>query len=190
MKSPWVKKCGITEIKVNVVIVEERNAPKGVKPIKWVLLTSLAASSFKAAYQVIEDYECRWMIEEYHKVLKTGCRIEAHQLTTQSRLEALIGVITVVGTRLLALKYVGRNQPEARATSHVPASWLRVLKATNPKLAVSQMTVYTFFRELAKLGGFLARTSDGEPGWETTWRGLKKLQLLLAGMRLADRTKR
>lgn len=185
MKSPWVKKCGVTEIKTNVVIVEETDAPKGIEPIKWVLLTTLRASSFKAAYQVIEDYECRWMIEEYHKVLKTGCRIEAHQLRTQGRLEALIGVITVIGTRLLGLKYVGRNQPDTRAATHVPASWLRVLKATNPKLAVSRMTVYTFFRELAKLGGFLARASDGEPGWETTWRGLKKLQLLLAGMRLA-----
>lgn len=185
MQSPWVKKCGVTEIKVNVVIVEEKDAPKGVKPIKWVLLTTLRASTFKAAYQVVEDYECRWTIEEYHKVLKTGCRIEAHQLKSLSRLEALVGLITVVGTRLLALKYVGRNQPGARAATHVPASWLRVLKATNPKLAVSRMTVYTFFRELAKLGGFLARASDGEPGWETTWRGLKKLQLLLAGMRLA-----
>lgn len=183
-QSPWLKQCGIEKIKVNIVIVEEQGAPKGVKPINWVLLTTLPVATFKQAYQVVEDYENRWMIEEYHKVLKTGCRLESHQLQTSDRLEPLIGMITVVGTRLLALKYVGRNQPEARAATHVPRSWLRCLKAARPNVKITNMTVYTFFRELAKMGGFLARTGDGEPGWETTWHGYKKLQMLLAGMRL------
>ena len=79
----------------------------------------------------------------------------------------------------------GRNQMEAKASTHVPSSWLKCLKAyRGDKLKVTGMTVYAFFRELAKLGGFLARKGDGEPGWETIWHGYKKLQLLLAGMRL------
>jgi hypothetical protein len=184
LSSAWVKKSGVDEIQTNVVIVEEVGAPKSVTPIKWVLLTSLRASTFAAAWQVIEDYEHRWLIEEYHKVLKTGCKIESRQLRAADRLEAVIAITTVVGTRLLAMKYIGRNQPDARAATHVPSSWLRCLKLVRPKTKLTNMTVYTFFRELAKLGGFLGRKGDGEPGWETTWHGYQKLQTLLAGMRL------
>lgn len=184
--SQWVKQCGIDELAINVVIVQEVNAPKGVEPICWVLLTSLPVSTFEQAWQVIEDYENRWLIEEYHKVMKSGCRLQSHALQTADRLEPLIGLITVIGTRLLSLKLIGRSQPAAKASTHVPSSWLKCLKAyRGAKVRLTGMTVYTFFRELAKLGGFLARKGDGEPGWETIWYGFQKLQTLLAGMQLA-----
>lgn len=183
--SKWVKNCGIESLTMNVVVVQEVGAPKGIKPIRWVLLTSLPAATFNQAWQVIEDYENRWLIEEYHKVTKTGCSIEKHALRTAERLEPLIGLISIVGIRLFQLKLVGRNQPEAKAKTHVPSHWLECMKLARPKLTLAGMTVYRFFRELAKLGGFLGRTGDGEPGWQTTWRGYQKLQSLLDGMRLA-----
>jgi hypothetical protein len=186
-QSPWLQDAGIDSIKMNVVIVREVNAPAGKKPIQWVLLTSLPATTFKQAWQVIEDYESRWLIEEYHKVLKTGCNVEAHALRSADRLEPLIGLITVIGTRLLQLKLVGRQQRQAKARDHVPAQWLDCLGRYKPKLAIGQLTVYEFFRELAKLGGFLARRSDGEPGWQTTWRGYQKLTSLIEGLSLAKR---
>lgn len=183
-KSPWLKECGVTQLSMNVVMVKEANAPKGVSPIRWVLLTSLDVQDFEDAWQIIEDYELRWLAEEYHKVIKTGCSIEMHALRTADRLEPLIGLITVIGTRLLQMKYLGRSQKQAMAATHVPASWLKCLKLTRPKLRMTGMTVYTFFRELAKLGGFLGRTHDGEPGWQTVWHGYQKLNMLLDGMRL------
>jgi hypothetical protein len=85
---------------------------------------------------------------------------------------------------LLQLKLVGRNQPEAKAMTHVPSSWLKCLKLARPKLLITDMTVYTFFRELAKLGGFLGRKCDGEPGWQTVWRGYQKIESLLDALRL------
>lgn len=182
--SKWVKNCGIKQLTMNVVIVQEVNLPPGVTPIKWVLFTSLPIDTFEQAWQIIEDYENRWIIEEYHKVMKTGCSLEAHALRTADRLEPLIGLITVIGTRLLQLKFTGRSQPEAKAATHVPASWLKCLHLACPKLKMTGMTVYTFFREIAKLGGFLARKCDGEPGWQSIWHGYKKLQSLLDGMRM------
>lgn len=182
--SQWVKECGISKLEMNVVMVKEVDTPKGVTPIGWVLLTSLAVKTFADAWQVIEDYENRWLVEEYHKILKTGCSVELHALRTAERLEPLIGLISVIGIRLFQLKLIGRNQPEAKAATHVPASWLKCLKLTKPKLNIPGMTVYTFFRELAKLGAFLGRTGDGEPGWQTIWRGYQKMQSLLDGMRL------
>ena len=183
--SKWVKRCGISELTMNVVVVQEIGAPKGVTPIYWVLLTSLPVNTFDDAWQVIEDYENRWLIEEYHKVLKTGCSIELHALRTADRLEPLIGLISVIGIRLFQLKLIGRSQPEAKAATHVPSSWLKCLKLVRPTLKLTGMSVYTFFRELAKLGGFLGRKGDGEPGWQTIWHGYKKLHALLDGMRLA-----
>lgn len=182
--SPWVKKCGITEIAMNVVVVEEANPPKGVPVVRWVLLTSLPVNSFDDAWQVIEDYENRWLIEEYHKVIKSGCSVEMHALRTGDRLEPLIGLIGVIGIRLFQLKLIGRYNRKAKAKSHVPSTWLKVLKLAKPKLTITDMTVYEFFRELAKMGGFLARKGDGEPGWQTTWHGYQKMQSLLDGIKL------
>lgn len=184
-RSEWVKQCGIQELEMNVVVVEETGAPKGVTPIRWILLTSLPVETFDDAWQVIEDYENRWLVEEYHKVIKSGCSMEMHALRTADRLEALIGLISVIGTRLFQLKLVGRSQKEAKARTHVPSTWLKGLKLARPKVKLTEMTVYEFFRELAKLGGFLGRKGDGEPGWQTVWRGFQKLQILLDGMRLA-----
>lgn len=183
--SKWVKQCGISELTMNVVVVQEVNARKGVTPIRWVLLTSLPVDTFEDAWQVIEDYENRWMVEEYHKVLKTGCSVERHALRTAARLEPLIGLVSVIGTRLIQLKLIGRTQVDAKAATHVPSSWLKCLKLARPNLKLTGMSVYTFFRELAKLGGFLGRKGDGEPGWQTVWHGYKRLHALLDGLRLA-----
>ena len=183
--SQWVKQCGVHELTMNVIVIQEVNAPAGSTPICWVLLTSLPAATFEEAWQVISDYENRWLVEEYHKVLKTGCSIEMHALRTADRLEPLIGLVSVIGTRLFQLKLIGRNQPDAKAATHVPSSWLKCLKLVRPKLKMTDMSVYTFFRELAKLGGFLGRTGDCEPGWQTVWHGYRRLQAILEGMQLA-----
>ena len=184
MKSPFVKFCGIRGIATNVLVVEEVNAPKGVTPIRWILLTSLPVSTINAAWTVIEYYESRWLIEEYHKVMKSGCSIERHSLRTAARLEPLIGLISVVGVRLLSLKTISRHEPEAKAKHRVPGLWLKALLLMKPKLAKQELTVYEFFRELAKLGGFLARKHDGEPGWQSIWAGYRKLHGRIEGMKL------
>ena len=185
--SKYVKRCGIKSIETNVVVVQEVNAPQGLKPICWVLLTSLPVDTFAQAWQVIEDYECRWLIEEYHKVLKSGCSIESHALRTADRLEALMGLITVVAVRLLQLKTIAKQTPATKARHRVPAKWLAALKQMRPRVLLSELTVYQFIRELAKLGGFPGRKHDGEPGWQTIWRGYAKLQLIVQGMLYAQK---
>lgn len=184
-RSPWLRACDIAELTMNVVIVQEVQPPAGVTPVQWVLLTSLPVESFDEAWQVIDDYEHRWLIEEYHKVIKSGCNIEGPALRTAGRLAPLIALISVIGIRLFQMKLLGRSQRTAPAKTHVPGSWLTCLQLARPKVNATDMTVYEFFRELAKLGGFLGRKHDGEPGWQTVWGGFQKLQSLLAGLRLA-----
>jgi hypothetical protein len=174
--SPWVRKLKQPPIAMNVVEVVEVNAPAGVTPIRWILFTSLPVETFEDAWEVITYYESRWLIEEYHKALKTGCRAESRQLKTAGRLEAFVGLTSVVAIRLLQLKSLARTKPEVPAQRVVPRVWLQMLKLARKKLhRVHDLTVGQFYREVAMLGGFLGRKCDGNPGWITIWRGWEKL---------------
>lgn len=174
--SPWVRNLEQPPIAMNVIEVVEVNAPNGVTPIRWILFTSLPVPTFDDVWVVVGYYELRWLVEEYHKALKTGCRAESPQLKTAGRLEAFVGLTTVVAVRLLQLKTLARTNPEVPAQRVVPAVWLKMLKLARKNLnRVHDLTVGHFYREVAKLGGFLGRKSDGEPGWITIWRGWEKL---------------
>jgi hypothetical protein len=178
--SPWVRKLKQGPIAVKVVEVVEVNAPEGIEPIRWVLFTSLPVVTFEDAWTVIRYYELRWLVEEYHKAIKTGCRTESRQLKTAERLEAFVGLTSVVAIRLLQLKSLARTNPEIPAQRVVPRVWLKMLKLARKNLnRVHDLTVGQFYREVAKLGGFLGRKSDGEPGWITIWRGWEKLNMFV-----------
>lgn len=189
-QSPYVKARNLSSIEMWVVEVREVDAPQGVKPITWVLYTSLPVATFAEAQLVIEYYEARWLVEEYHKALKTGCSVTKHILRRASRLEPMVGLMSVVAVRLLQLKSVARTEPDRPARTIVPRLWLIMLKAARKNLRrVHDLTIREFYRELAKLGGFLGRKSDGEPGWITIWRGWEKLNTLVRGAELALRFK-
>ena len=188
-KSPWLRACKVKQLHVTVVTAEEIDPPQGNQPIRWVILTSLKVKTFDDAWKILGYYEHRWMIEEYNRVCKSGCSIEKHALRAADRLEPLLGLISIVAVRLFQLKLIGRNQPEAKASARVPSSWLTSLKHLCPRLKITEMTVYSFFRELAKLGGFLGRKHDGEPGWITIWRGYQKLHMISIGIAIADSRK-
>jgi hypothetical protein len=186
-KSPYVKSLKPEPIEMWVVEVREVDAPKGVEPIKWVLYTSLPVHTFEDAWTVIGYYEARWLIEEYHKALKTGCRVTKRGLRKGHRLEAMVGLMSVVAVRLLQLKSVARRDPDRPAQRIVPRLWLAMLKAARKNLPrVFDLTIGQFYRELAKLGGFLGRKCDGDPGWITIWRGWEKLNTLVRGAELAS----
>ncbi len=166
-----------------VVRVWEENTPKGEDPIEWVLLTSRRVRNRKDAEKIAEYYSHRWMVEEYHKCLKTGCSVEKSRLEEGHRLGALIGVLAVVAARLLALKHMAHHEPDEPAGRCVSMDHVRVLAAYTKK-PIKCFTVYHFWREVARLGGFLGRKHDGEPGWQTIWRGWQKLDLMVLGARL------
>jgi hypothetical protein len=178
--SRYVGQSGITEIPMWVVEAREVNPPPGVQPLRWVLLTSEEVRSFDDAWRIIEYYEKRPLIEEYHKCLKTGCRVEERLYRSGDRLAPVIGLLSVLAVRLLQLKMVARRDPEQPAAQVVPKEWLRAVPLLLKKRRPIK-TVREFYRALAQLGGFLGRKGDGEPGWQTIWGGLEKLLLCLRG---------
>jgi Transposase DNA-binding/Transposase Tn5 dimerisation domain len=185
-RSSYVKRINPDPIEMHVVAVHEVDANPGVEPIEWILLTSLVVEDFEDAWVIIGYYEKRWLIEEWHKALKTGCRVTERQLKAKHRLETMVGLLSVVSVRLLQLKAAARTQPDRPAHRMIPTRWITLLAAARKNLKVKSLTVGEFYRELAKLGGFIGRRSDGEPGWITIWRGWQKLYLLVRGAELAS----
>ena len=177
----FVRQCGIVTITMGVVEVREIRPPAGVKPLRWVLLTSLAVGSFDDAWQVIGYYEKRPLIEEFHKALKTGCRLESRQYRKSHRLEAVTGMLSVLAVRLLQLKSVARVDPQRPAEAVVPKRWLTMMRCLQRGRHRKLSTVREFYHAIAKLGGWLGRKHDGEPGWITLWRGFDKFILIMRG---------
>lgn len=176
--TPWLNDSDAPPLRCWVVRVW--NPTPGPEPIEWILLCSEPVENLETALTVAHWYCCRWLIEEYHKCLKTGCRVEARQLEDLNGLKALIGMLAVVAVRLLQLKQCAKSDPDRPAAQCVSGEHLEVLAAYWKKPA-DKMTIYEFWRYVARMGGFLARRSDGEPGWQTIWRGWQKLDLMTLG---------
>ena len=190
--SNWVKQHGEPQIEMSAVEVREINAPQGATPLHWIVLSSEPCNTSSQALQIVRDYEKRWVIEDFHKGLKTGCQMESRQYMKASRLERVLGIVAVVAIRLLKLRAAARQQPDEPASRHIPQPYLVSLCAIMNKNSSSRqakraaatpqtLTNREFYRRLAQLGGFIGRKSDGEPGWQTLWRGFEKLHNMVCG---------
>jgi len=176
----------IREVPTQVVEVREVRPPANERPLRWVLYTRESASAFTEAWRVVEYYERRPRVEDYHKCLKTGLGVECRRYQSRDRLEPVIGVICVQAVRLLQLRDVARRSPNTPAKGFVPAEWLETLQRIRRR-PIALQTVRDFLRAVAGLGGFLGRKCDGEPGWLTLWHGLETLLTALRGYRLRQK---
>ena len=181
------QKCGHWRgipLKVWVVRVWEPNPPAGVEAVEWFLLTNVAVGSAADAWERVDWYCIRWVIEEYHKCQKTGCSIEDPQFTKVARLEPMIALLSVVAVSLLNLRDLSRD-PQTQdlpATEVVSPEEVEVLSGHYRK-ARQPLTVREFFLLLARLGGHQNRKKDRPPGWLVLWRGWQALQLMVQGAR-------
>ena len=189
LRAPWRPGGGQEPRTVTIVEAKEVNAAPGDDPIHWVLLTSWACTTEEQVMRVVKAYTRRWLIEEYHKALKTGTRIEDSQLAKAQRIEALLGILAVVAVRLLNRKLLATTRPqEAVAAEDLGPEVLAILEGTLGRPAEG-WTNRTVLRSIARLGGFIGRKSDGEPGWLTIWRGWQRLIPMVQGFELARRTR-
>lgn len=167
-----------------VIHVWEEEPPEGEEPLEWLLLTSVPTATLEQAWERVAWYRCRWVVEEYHQCLKTGCRIEERHVQTAERLIRLLGFLSPIAVRLVQLRDVARRSPEAAAGLHVEPAAVALI-AASLSLPPEQVTVARFWQEVARLGGYLGRRRDGPPGWKTLWKGWVHLQAMLEGVHLA-----
>jgi transposase-like protein/transposase Tn5 family protein len=172
-------------MEVWIVRAWESEPPAEAEAVEWILITSLAVNDWDNARYLTQIYECRWLVEDYHMCLKTGCRMEDSQLDHGDDLKRLLGFTAPIAVRLLQLRQVVRTAPETPATTAATLDPLMVrLLAAKFQLAVSGLTVKMFWTLVAQLGGYLGRKSDGPPGWRTLWKGWHHLSDWADGVRL------
>jgi Transposase Tn5 dimerisation domain len=164
---------------LQVVDVLEPNPPTDEQAVHWLLLTSLPIHSPQQAQQIITWYTYRWLIERFHYVLKSGCKLEERQLREEKRLERLLAVYSLVAWKLLWLTYQARQTPDIPCTLFLQSQEWQALYAfihRTQRLPTTPPTLHQALRWIAQLGGFLGRKGDGEPGVKVLWRGWTRFQ--------------
>jgi hypothetical protein len=174
-------------IRVWAILAEEKKPPTDVEPICWLLLTTLPVTTLEDAIEKIRWYVIRWQIELFHKVLKSGCRVEDRQLDSVEKLIRCLMVDAIIAWRILLLTKLGREVPDLPCTVVFDEyEWKALYYFVNKtqQLPDKEPTLQEAIRMVAKLGGFLGRKRDGQPGSITIWRGLIRLHDIVEAWRI------
>ena len=178
---PGTKK-HLPPIPLTAVWTNEIEPPPGIKPLQWMLLGSGPVTSLEQALERVRWYACRWGIEVFHRTLKSGCQIEERQIAASDRLQACLAIDMVVAWRIQHLTWLGRAVPDMPCTvAFDDDQWKAILvfrtrkppPAEPPKL--KQM-----IKLVAQLGGFIGRKGDGDPGTQSLWIGLQRMDDITA----------
>jgi Domain of unknown function (DUF4338)/Transposase DNA-binding/Transposase Tn5 dimerisation domain len=181
------RKAKLPSVGLWVVSAWEENPPPGVEPLRWDLLTTCRVEDFQGAVEKLRWYAGRWGIEVFHRVLKSGCQIETRQLGGADRLEACLAIDLVVAWRIFHLTKLGREAPDVPCTVFFEECDWKALVAfvrQSPEEPTAVPTLREATRMVASLGGFLGRKCDGEPGTQTIWLGLQRLDDIAAMYRV------
>ncbi len=181
---PTPRKKELSPVTLWAVAATEKNAPAGAEPLSWLLFTSMTVETLAQALEKVVWYTRRWGIEVFHRTLKSGCKIEDRQLGNDHRIEACLAIDLVVAWRLFHLVRRGRETPDVPCTVFFEEHEWKALVTFQTRVPVapdaSPPTLREATRMVAGLGGFLGRKGDGEPGTETLWRGIQRLDDLAA----------
>lgn len=183
LRTPERLRSRLLDCPLYAVLAQEETPPPDVEPLCWLLLTTVPVRSFAEAHERIQWYCHRWQIEVYHKILKSGCRVEQTQLASTDRLLPFLALFAIIAWRIFWMTFLARHAPDAPCTAFLAAAEWQALYAFTHKTASlppSLPTVQQATLWIAKLGGFLARQHDGFPGVTVFWRGWQRLADLTA----------
>jgi Transposase DNA-binding/Transposase Tn5 dimerisation domain len=167
-----------------VIRIWEDQPPAGVQePLEWFLLCSLPSSTLAELKERRDWYCCRWLIEIFHNIEKSGCQEEARRFETAGRMETCVAILALIAVRVFQLRSALETKPQASAEEVGTADEIAVLRRY-VKHKATLFTVRDFVRGVAKLGGFLGRKHDGDPGVRALWRGYQRLQDMVFALHL------
>ena len=169
-----------------VVHALEESPPANTPAVEWFLLTTINITSAADAEQCLRWYALRWRIEDWHRVLKSGCRIEDLAHETAERLRRAIAINLVIAWRIMLMTLLGRETPELPAEVLFSDIELRTLHAYAKKKLKPPLLLGEAVRLVAKIGGYLGRNNDPPPGHQLIWRGYTEFQFMCMGFALLD----
>lgn len=180
---------GPLSVSVGVVYLREKHPCKGEQRAEWILLTTEPLCSTDAIDRVIGYYEGRWLIEEFHKAWKTGCRVEQRRLQSLGNLQRLMAVTAPIAVRILQLRTLAQANPKASCTQRLSDDQWRCLFAkVEPQRPIPKKppSLEAVLFAIAKLGGWRDTKQNRRIGWQALWRGWTKLEMLVEGWQLAQ----
>ena len=158
------------------VWANETNPPPGASAVEWLLLTTVPIHTTADALERLDWYAARWGIEVWHKILKSGCRIESRQLATADRLKRCLALYSVIAWRILYATMLARALPDASCALILDEVEWQTLYCRIHRVATAQPPpLATAVRWIAQLGGYLNRKGDGLPGVTVLWKGFQHL---------------
>jgi hypothetical protein len=165
-------------VTLRAVGVFEQDPPEGQQPIEWLLLTSLPVENLTQAMRVIHAYAKRWLIEELHRILKSGCRVEQIQLRNSEALLPAVALYLIVAWRILYLRDFSRTAPQLPCTAFFSEQEWRAALIINQRSPTAQSppNLGELVGMIGKMGGHMGRKKDPSPGPECLWRGMEKLR--------------
>lgn len=174
-------------IAVNVVLVSEPNPPEGVDGILWLLLTNEPIETSDQVLQIVRFYSARWLIEEFHKAWKSGCKMEERRLQTHENFERMMVISAAVAVRILQLRTLSQIEDNSCETVLSKDEWQCLFANTqqgNPLPNQPPSTKWAYYA-LAQLAGWGDSKRTGRVGWQTLWTGWERLQFMLVGWQAA-----
>jgi hypothetical protein len=176
---------------LTVIHAREEGAPEGRSAIDWKLITDLPVTAAGDAIEKLVWYAARWKIEVFHKILKSGCRAEDARLRTAERLVNLIAIFCILAWRIFWMTMINRAAPDASPKLALTDGEIEILdriaKKRPPRSPTNRSLAY-YMTQIAKLGGYLARTHDPPPGNTVIWRGWSRLADIKIGANLHSST--
>lgn len=169
---------GLPVVTLWAVQVQEVEPPADVTPIEWLLLTTVAVDTVDDATQCVQWYSCRWGIEVWHRILKSGCRIEARQLASGERLQRCLTLYSVIAWRIFYATMLARAVPDMPCSVLLDLDeWQALYCAIHqcPTPPEEPPSLVQAVHWIAQLGGFVGRRRRDQPGTETLWRGFQHL---------------
>jgi len=166
---------------LSIVVAKEESTPPKCEPICWYLLTREPIETEVDVLAVVRAYQARWIIEEFHMGVKTGCAMEERQLQTRQALENFLAIASVMACQLLCLRHATRAaDTQTPADKVLTSQQLHVLHALQPKLK-PDCNAFDALRAIARLGGYIGSRNARPPGWRTLWGGLQTLMMAEMG---------
>lgn len=174
-------------ITVNMVYVEEINAPDGVEPINWKLLTSLEVDSLEKAITVIKYYRFRWRIETFHYILKQGCKVEQLQLEQEHNLKNAISLYSLIACKLLTMMFLSRENQQANIKNvgftikqySLLCNYLEKVYHIKINQQTKDNPTIEYLMQLVGILGGYQKHNKPYPGIKVLWRGMKELLTIL-----------
>ena len=178
---------GAPALPVTALRAGEEAPPAGASAIEWRRLTNRVAETLEQTVEWIDWYRRRWLVAICFRILQSGCRVEALQLSTLDRRERALVIDLIIAWRILHVVTGGRDCPDLPCEvvfdpEEWPAAWLGAKRCRPPE---APPPLGDRVRLIAGFGGFLGRKGDGHPGPKALWTGLQRVQEFAIGIAAA-----